>query len=130
MVGDRSILDLSDHVIQPYYRQRAEQAVSWVNAALEGYPCRIHTPEGAIFLWLWFEGLPITSEMLYHRLKDRGVLIIAGEHFFPGLESDWGHRHECIRISYAQDPASVEAGIQIIGEEVARAYDSAKAKSV
>ncbi len=130
MVADRSILDLSDNVIRPYYRQRVKQAVSWVNTALEGYPCRVHTPEGAIFLWLWFEGLPITSETLYQRLKSRGVLVIAGEHFFPGLEGEWGHRHECIRISYAQDPASVEAGIYIIGEEVARAYDSAKAKSV
>ena len=130
MVADRSILDLSDHVIRPYYRKRVKQAVSWVNTALEGYPCRVHTPEGAIFLWLWFEGLPITSEVLYQRLKSRGVLVIAGEHFFPGLEGEWGHRHECIRISYAQDPASVEAGIHIIGEEVARAYDSAKAKSV
>jgi len=130
MVADRSILDLSDNVIRPYYRQRVKQAVSWVNTALEGYPCRVHTPEGAIFLWLWFEGLPITSEKLYQRLKSRGVLVIAGEHFFPGLEGKWGHRHECIRISYAQDPASVEAGIHIIGEEVARAYDSAKAKSV
>ena len=130
MVADRSILNLSDNVIRPYYRQRVKQAVSWVNTALEGYPCRVHTPEGAIFLWLWFEGLPITSEKLYQRLKSRGVLVIAGEHFFPGLEGGWGHRHECIRISYAQDPASVEAGIHIIGEEVARAYDSAKAKSV
>ena len=130
MVADRSILDLSDNVIQPYYRQRVKQAVSWVNTALEGYPCRVHTPEGAIFLWLWFESLPITSETLYQRLKSRGVLVIAGEHFFPGLEGEWGHRHECIRISYAQDPASVEAGIHIIGEEVARAYNSAKAKSV
>ena len=130
MVADRSILDLSDNVIRPYYRQRAKQAVSWVNTALEGYPCRVHTPEGAIFLWLWFEGLPITSEKLYQRLKSRGVLVIAGEHFYPGLEGEWGHRHECIRISYAQDPASVEAGIHIIGEEVARAYNSATQKSL
>jgi valine--pyruvate aminotransferase len=130
MVGDRSILDLSDNVIRPYYQQRVKQAVSWINIALDNYPCRVHTPEGAIFLWLWFEGLPITSEKLYQRLKSRGVLVIAGEHFFPGLEGEWGHRHECIRISYAQDPASVEAGIQIIGEEVARAYNGIKKKAV
>ena len=85
-------------------------------------PCRIHTPEGAIFLWLWFEGLPITSETLYQRLKERGVLVIAGEHFFPGIHDPWAHRHECIRVSYAQDAETVESGIAIIGEEVARAY--------
>ena len=85
-------------------------------------PCRVHTPEGAIFLWLWFEDLPITSETLYQRLKRRGVLVIAGEHFFLGMQDSWAHRHECIRISYAQDTKTVQSGIAIIGEEVARAY--------
>ena len=122
MVQDGSILDLSDNVIRPYYRDKVKQAVSWVTAAMGDLPCRIHTPEGAIFLWLWFEGLPITSETLYQRLKERGVLVIAGEHFFPGIHDPWAHRHECIRVSYAQDAETVESGIAIIGEEVARAY--------
>ncbi|HJP06194.1 MAG: valine--pyruvate transaminase [Proteobacteria bacterium] len=128
MISDASILSLSNDVIRPYYRERAKQAVSWIEAAVGDYPCRIHTPEGAIFLWLWFEGLPITSEELYQRLKQRGVLVIAGEHFFPGLGETWDHRQECIRISYAQDPASVETGIGIIGEEIARAFDGANSK--
>ena len=123
MVEDGSILDLSDQVIRPYYQDKVKQAVAWVTAAMADLPCRIHTPEGAIFLWLWFEGLPITSETLYQRLKQRGVLVIAGEHFFPGMNDPWAHRHECIRISYAQDAESVQAGIAIIGEEVARAYN-------
>jgi len=129
MVENGSILDLSDHVIRPYYQEKVKRAVSWVTSAMENLPCRVHTPEGAIFLWLWFEGLPITSEVLYQRLKQRGVLIIAGEHFFPGLDESWPHRHECIRISYAQDAESVQAGIEIIGEEVARAYHEGAAKS-
>ena len=122
MVENGSILELADNIIRPYYRDKVQQAVSWVADAMGDLPCRVHTPEGAIFLWLWFEGLPITSETLYQRLKQRGVLVIAGEHFFPGMRDSWAHRHECIRISYAQDTKTVQSGIAIIGEEVARAY--------
>ena len=129
MVENGSILDLSDRVIRPYYQEKVKRAVSWVTSAMGDLPCRVHTPEGAIFLWLWFAGLPITSEALYQRLKQRDVLVIAGEHFFPGLDEPWPHRHECIRISYAQDAESVQAGIGIIGEEVARAYHEGAAKS-
>jgi valine--pyruvate aminotransferase len=96
--------------------------VACFDVALHGLPYRIHQPEGAIFLWLWFEGMPISSDELYQRLKRRGVYVIAGEHFFPGLEDDWQHRHECIRVSYAQDAGVVERGIGIIAEEVRRAY--------
>ena len=48
--------------------------------------------------------------------------MIAGEHFFPGIHDPWAPRHECIRVSYAQDAETVQSGIAIIGEEVARAY--------
>ena len=82
---------------------------------------RIHKPEGAIFLWLWFEGLPITSQALYERLKQRGVLIVPGHNFFIGMDANWPHKHECIRVSYAQDGDSVKAGVKIIAEEVHRA---------
>ena len=122
MVENGNILNLSDNVIRPYYRDKVQQAVGWITDAMGNLPCRVHTPEGAIFLWLWFEGRPITSETLYQRLKQRGVLVIAGEHFFPGMRDSWTHRHECIRISYAQDTETVQSGIAIIGEEVARAY--------
>ena len=46
-----------------------------------------------------------------------------GQDFFIGLENDdWPHRHECIRVSYAQDEDKVRAGIRIIADEVAAAY--------
>jgi valine--pyruvate aminotransferase len=56
-------------------------------------------------------------------LKERGVLVIPGHHFFPGLREDWKHRHECIRVTYSQSPDAVEKGIAIIADEVKRAYD-------
>ena len=116
------ITSLTADCITPFYRQRSQQTVQWFRDSLGDLPYHIHKPEGAIFLWLWFEGLPISSQELYERLKQRGVLIVPGHNFFVGLDDDWVHRHECIRVSYAQDEDSVRRGVSIIAEEVARAY--------
>jgi valine--pyruvate aminotransferase len=119
------ILSLTRQYVTPFYRERSQQAVQWFRRELGDLPYHIHKPEGAIFLWLWFEGLPITSQELYERLKQRGVLIVPGHNFFVGMNDDWPHRHECIRVSYARDAQTVEQGITIIAEEVALAYAEA-----
>ncbi|MCP3906838.1 MAG: valine--pyruvate transaminase [Oceanicoccus sp.] len=116
------ILSLTRDHVTPFYRDRSRQTVQWFREQLGDLPFHIHKPEGAIFLWLWFEGLPITSQELYERLKKRGVLIVPGQNFFVGIEDDWSHQHECIRVSYAQDAATVKRGVEIIAEEVARVY--------
>lgn len=116
------ILSLTRDYVTPFYQQGSQQAVQWFHQQLDGLPYHIHKPEGAIFLWLWFEGLPITSQELYERLKQRGVLIVPGHNFFVGMDDDWPHKHECIRVSYAQDRATVEQGIAIIAQEVRKAY--------
>jgi len=76
-------------------------------------------------LWLWFPNLSITVGELYERLKQRGVLVVPGHYFFPGLEGPWQHKNECIRMSYAQDEKTVAAGIKIIADEVKQVYDIA-----
>lgn len=109
-------------VIRPFYEQRARQAVEWLREECHDLPLRIHRPEGAFFLWLWFPGLPLPSQALYRRLKARGVLVLSGHRFFPGLEEPWPHRDECLRINCSQSPESVRAGIRLIAEEVRCAY--------
>ena len=116
------ILSITRDHVTPFYRERSRQAVAWLREQLGDLPCHIHKPEGAIFLWLWCEGLPITSQVLYERLKKRGVLVVPGHNFFIGLEDDWPHRDECIRVSYARDEATVRRGVGIIAEEIRRAY--------
>ena len=122
MMQDGSILDIANKLIRPYYQERARTTLDWLKSALGDYPFHIHSPEGAFFLWLWFPNLPISSEMLYQRLKQRDVLVIAGEHFFPGLTEDWPHSRECIRVSYALNPDVVQRGISILAEEIKAAY--------
>ena len=117
------VVRLARETIAPYYRERVADALACCARHLAGIDYRVHETGGAIFLWIWFPGLPITAAELYRRLKARQVLIIPGHYFFPGLEHDpWPHKHECVRISYAQPPADVAAGIRILGEEVRRAF--------
>ena len=123
MIESGEIMTISKDVIRPFYRDKARRALDWIRREFAGYDYRIHRPEGAIFLWLWFPDLPITSGALYQRLKERGVLVIPGHYFFPGLRDDWRHKHECIRVTYSQSSQVVEKGIAIIAEEVKRAYD-------
>ena len=116
------ILSLTRDYVTPFYRERSKQTVNWFCDELGDLPFHIHKPEGAIFLWLWFEGLPISSQVLYERLKKRGVLIVPGHNFFIGMDTDWAHQRECIRVSYAQNADVVQRGVEIIAEEVALAY--------
>ena len=124
LMADGSILKYSREIVRPYYESRARQAVGWINEYFEGLNLRIHEPEGAFFLWLWFPGLPITSAELYRRLKERGVLVLSGHYFFPGLEGEWRHRDECLRVSYSQDAEVVREGLRQIAREVRRAYEA------
>lgn len=117
------ILSLARDYVTPFYRERAAQTVAWFEQALQGLPYRIHKPEGAIFLWLWFEGLPVSSQDLYQRLKERGVLVVPGHNFFVGINEEWDHKHECLRVSYAQDAHVVRRGIDLIAEEVRAIYE-------
>lgn len=122
LLQGNQVLSLSRDLVGPFYRARMEDAVARFQRHLHGLPCYIHKPEGAIFLWLWFKDLPISSQLLYEALKKRGVLVVSGHHFFPGLEEDWRHCHECIRVTYCQDAEVVEEGARIIGELVREVY--------
>ena len=123
LVRSGRILEISQNIIQPFYARKVSDALAWVHEYFEGTGYRVHRPEGALFLWLWFPDLPISSAELYRRLKARDVLVLSGHHFFPGLDEDWQHRDECIRVTYSQDSASVRKGISIIAEEVKRAFN-------
>ncbi len=121
LVRSGEILSLSRNVVCPFYKAKMEKAVQVFAEAMGEGGCRwyVHKPEGAMFLWLWFPDLPITSLELYQRLKARGVLVVSGHYFFPGLpDDDWKHRHQCLRVTYSQDDDRVAEGLRIIADEV------------
>jgi len=124
LVRTGEIINLSRNVITPYYLQKARTTLEQVYNELNGTDFYVHKPEGAFFLWLWFPNLPITNSELYQRLKARGVLIVPGHYFFPGLKEKWQHKNECIRVNYSQEKETVAAGVKIIADEVKRACNA------
>ncbi|HCE1509999.1 valine--pyruvate transaminase [Vibrio parahaemolyticus] len=122
IIAKGDLLKLSSEVIKPFYKQKSQRAVELLQQAITDKRFRIHKPEGAIFLWLWFDELPITTMELYQRLKARGVLIVPGEYFFIGQKDEWDHAHQCLRMNYVQDDEMMQKGIAIIAEEVEKAY--------
>ena len=124
LVNSGEITRVSNEVVKPFYEEKAKRAVAQLRQEIGDHiPMRIHKPEGALFLWLWFEGLPISSQELYQRLKKKGVLVVSGDYFLPGMEEDnWVHKNECIRVTYAQDDVVVTRGIQLLSEEIKEAF--------
>lgn len=125
LVESGEVLRLSREVVRPFYEERSRKAQAWFAEALgDEIPYYIHRSEGALFLWLWFEGLPISAKELYQRLKKRGVLVVPGEYFFFGLPEGlpFKHAEECLRVSYTMDEVTVREGIEIIGDEVRKVY--------
>lgn len=121
LLQDGSLMRACTDFIQPYYKQAVRYATDVLEQKLTGLPYRIHQYEGAYFLWLWLPGLPITSKQLYDRLKKRGVIVVPGEYFFPGLEApEWRHRYECVRINFARPKEEVDAGFAILAEELGK----------
>ena len=122
LVSSGEIITIGANMIRPFYYKKAQEALACVHKELAGTPYRVHLPEGAMFLWLWFEDMPISSLELYGRLKKRGVLVVSGHYFFPGLKKKWKHTEECIRLTYSQCDSDVARGIAIIGEEIKNIY--------
>lgn len=123
MMESGDVIRLSNEVIRPFYQHKAQQAVAWLQEAIPLPQFHIHKPEGALFLWLWFEDLPIHSQELYQRLKQQGLLVVPGHYFFPGIEDEgWAHSKQCIRLNYAQPEADVQAGIAILAREILALY--------
>ena len=122
MIENGDLLALSENVIRPFYYEKAQKTIQMLQKAIPDSRFRIHKPEGAIFLWLWFDELPVPTTVLYQRLKARGVLVIPGEYFFIGQDDSWQHAHECLRMNYVLDDERMQRGIDIIAEEVQKAY--------
>lgn len=122
LIQSGEIIPLSQQTIKPFYQNKVNRVVAQLQSELADVDFYVHKPEGAIFVWLWFKDLPITSQTLYERLKQHGVLVVPGEYFFPGLQEEWPHKYECIRVNYALDNDIVRRGISIIAHEVKKAY--------
>lgn len=122
LIKSKEIIALSNEVIRPFYKNKADKAIALLQDKITSNKFRIHKAEGALFLWLWFKDLPISSNELYQILKNKGLLIVSGHYFFPGLDQDWQHTQECIRLNYAQDDSVVDRGVTILADTINSLY--------
>lgn len=118
------ILHLSRTVLKPFYAEKSRQALGWMHEFFggRGLDYAVHASEGAFFHWLWLRDLPIPTRELYQRLKARSVLVVPGEYFFFGLENDWPHSRQCLRLNYSGPAETVREGLRLIAETAAEAY--------
>ena len=114
LLRKRLLTSLCDDVIRPFYLSRCELAVNLLKSSLNDPRLHIHLPEGAIFLWLWFEGLSISTSQLYEELKQQGLLVVPGKYFFPGQDNPGEHAESCIRMNYVQSEQDLRKGIEIL----------------
>jgi len=121
LLQDNSLDRICSDVLLPYYQGRRALMLALLEKHFHGLCYRVHKSEGAFFVWLWFPELTISSDRLYERLKKRQVLIMAGEHFFFGLEQPWEHSKQCVRLNFCQSDAVLETALAIIAEELRKA---------
>ncbi len=118
LIKDNLLIPLCNEMILPFYQKRSQLAVKLLREAIDDSRINIHKPEGSLFLWLWFEGLPITTGELYERLKQKGLLVIPGKYFFPGQVEPTHHAESCIRMNYVQSEQELQRGIDLLASEL------------
>jgi len=122
LIESDEITHLTENIIKPFYRTRLASTVNIFNDVFANLPVLMHKPEGAFFLWLWCQELPISTRELYARLKDRNVFVIPGEDFFIDIDPRWTHTQQCLRINYGQPEDRIRTGFEILAEELRSLY--------
>lgn len=122
-IASGDLARLSQSVIKPFYQRKAEVLTAAFDREMpDDVPWYLHKAEGAIFAWLWLKNLPITDKALYQLIKREHVFVVPGEPFFPGLNEDWPHKRQCLRISLTASEEELEAGAAAIARVVERVY--------
>lgn len=112
---------LAKNILRPFYDQKREVAISILESEFQkqGVEYEIHDPLGGFFLWIRFPNLSVSNHKLYHLCKDKRLFIVSGHYFFPGLNSDFSHTQDCIRLTYCRKEEELARGAYILAEIVA-----------
>jgi valine--pyruvate aminotransferase len=106
--------DLSEKVIKPFYQKKVALFQEVMDKGMPSINWYLHKGEGSLFAWLWIDEEWMNDLKLYRALKQKGLLIVPGSTFFPGLKTDWKHKNQCIRISMTAEDADIIKGAEII----------------
>ncbi len=118
-----ALAEISTSVIRPFYQNKFTVLESTLNEFMpEDLPWFLHRGEGAIFAWLWLQDLPMTDWEFYQELKKVGVIVVPGSTFFPGLEEEWVHKQQCVRISLTGSNEEIATGMERLAKVVQQIY--------
>ncbi|MEA5505883.1 valine--pyruvate transaminase [Halotia wernerae UHCC 0503] len=122
-INSGALVEISQTIIRPFYQNKFSVLENTLEAAMpKDLPWLLHRGEGAIFAWLWLQDLPITDWEFYQQLKQVGVIIVPGSTFFPGLEEEWAHKHQCFRISLTGSDEEIVTGMQRLAKVAEEVY--------
>lgn len=122
-INSGALADISTSVIRPFYQNKFSVLEATLNQTMpKNLPWFLHRGEGAIFSWLWLKDLPITDWELYQQLKQVGVIVVPGSSFFPGLQEDWTHKQQCLRISLTASDEEIAIGMQRLAKVTEQVY--------
>ncbi|MEH2298479.1 MAG: valine--pyruvate transaminase [Nostoc sp.] len=125
-INSGALVEISHSVIRPFYQNKFTVLETSLEEAMpKNLPWFLHRGEGAIFAWLWLEDLPISDWEFYQQLKQVGVIIVPGSTFFPGLEEEWAHKHQCFRISLTGSDEEIATAMQRLAKVAEEAYKGA-----
>ncbi|MEH2107908.1 MAG: valine--pyruvate transaminase [Nostoc sp.] len=125
-INSGRLVEISHTVIRPFYQNKFTVLETSLEEAMpKNLPWFLHRGEGAIFAWLWLEDLPISDWEFYQQLKQVGVIIVPGSTFFPGLEEEWAHKHQCFRISLTGTDEEIATAMQRLAKVAEEAYKGA-----
>jgi valine--pyruvate aminotransferase len=114
---------IAENVIRPHYQQKFSVLEETLDANMpKEIPWFLHRGEGAIFSWLWLKDLPISDWELYQELKKEDVIIVPGSTFFPGLQQEWQHKHQCVRISLTATNEEIATAMRRLASVVEKVY--------
>ncbi|WP_414578454.1 valine--pyruvate transaminase [Anabaena sp. CCY 9402-a] len=120
-----SLAQISESVIRPFYQNKFTVLEDTLNTSMsKDLPWFLHRGEGAIFAWLWLKDLPITDWEFYQELKKVGVIIVPGSTFFPGLQEEWPHKQQCLRISLTGSNEEIAKAMQLLAKVAEKVYQS------
>ncbi|MBP5587704.1 MAG: valine--pyruvate transaminase [Treponema sp.] len=124
LIKDGSLIEAARKYVKPFYLEKSLKTQEAIHKYFKDTDYSIHKSEGAIFLWLLLKDLSITSKEFYHKLKEKGVIVVPGEYFFFGNPADKSfepvenhpHYSKCIRMNYSRPDKEVDEGIRLMAE--------------
>ena len=124
-ISSGKLAHIAENIICPHYQQKIQVLESTLDTAMpKDIPWYLHQGEGAIFAWLWLQDLPMTDWEFYQELKQVGVIAVPGSTFFPGLQEDWQHKQQCLRISLTATETEIAEAMKRLAKVAQNVYQT------